>query len=157
MVEEKNTQLYNNFMRVLLSLLFFLCNVLNAKDYIVDSTASLKLNTIDIDEYYKSTIAELEVRWTDSNGEFGLGKCNAHVISKKNKEIIDAYCENLDSSGDKFWTHLNRNSSQIEAGIGIITYINGTGKYKKLIDKKCNYAVSYFDKLNIFFKQICKI
>ena len=70
-------------MRVLLSLLFFLCNVLNGKDYVVDSTAGLKLNTVDIDEFYKSTIAELEVRWTDSNGEFGLGKCNAHVISKK--------------------------------------------------------------------------
>ena len=144
-------------MRVFLLLLFFLCNALNGKDYVVDSTAELKSNTIDIDEFNKSTIAELEVRWTDSNGEFGLGKCNAHVISKKNEEIIDAYCENLDSSGDKFWTHLNRNSSQIEAGIGIITYINATGKYKKLIGKKCNYAVSYFNNLNIFFKQICKI
>ena len=37
--------------------------------------------------------------------------------NEKNEEIIDAYCENLDSSGDKFWTHLNRNSSQIEANL----------------------------------------
>ena len=44
-------------MRVLLSLLFFLCNGLNGKDYVVDSTAGLKLNTVDIDEFYKSTIA----------------------------------------------------------------------------------------------------
>ncbi len=144
-------------MKIFYLFLFLLCNVLNAKNYIVDSTAMLKPNTIDIDEYYKSTIATLEVRWTDSNGEFGLGKCNAHVISKKNEEIIDAYCENLDSSGDKYWTHLNRNSSEIEAGIGTITYVNGTGKYKKLIGKKCNYAVRYFDNINIFFKQICKI
>ena len=76
---------------------------------------------------------------------------------KKNDENIDAYCESLDSSGDKFWTHLIRNSSEIEAGIGKITYINGTGKYKKLIGKKCNYAVRYFDNKNLFFKQICKI
>ena len=144
-------------MRILFLILFSLCSSLNSKDYIVDSTAKLIPNTIDIDEYYKSTVAELEVRWTDSNGEFGLGKCNAHVISKKNDENIDAYCENLDSSGDKFWTHLKRNSLEFEAGTGIMTYINGTGKYKKLIGKKCNYAVRYFDNINLFFKQICKI
>ena len=144
-------------MKALFILLFFLFSNLYAKDYKVDSTAKLKTNTIEIDTFYKSTTAELEVRWTDSNGEFGLGKCNAHVLSKKNEEIIDAYCENLDSSGDKFWTHLVRNSSEIEAGIGQITYINGTGKYKKLIGKKCNYAVRYFDNKNLFFKQICKI
>ena len=95
-------------MRVLFILLFFLLSNLNAKDYKVDSTAKLKTNTIEIDTFYKSTTAELEVRWTDSNGEFGLGKCNAHVLSKKNEEIIDAYCENLDSSGDKFWTHFKK-------------------------------------------------
>ena len=51
-------------------LLFFLLSNLNAKDYKVDSTAKLKTNTIEIDTFYKSTTAELEVRWTDSNGEF---------------------------------------------------------------------------------------
>ena len=143
-------------MRMLFLILFSLSSSLNGKDYIVDSTARLIPYNIDIDKYYKSTIAEFEVRWTDSNGEFGLGKCNAHVISKKNQENIDAYCENLDSSGEKFWTHLSRNSSEFEAGIGIMTYVNGTGKYKKLVSKKCNYAVRYFDNINLFFKQICK-
>ena len=143
-------------MKALFILLFFLFSNLYAKDYKVDSTAKLKTNTIEIDTFYKSTTAELEVRWTDSNGEFGLGKCNAHVLSKKNEEIIDAYCENLDSSGDKFWTHLVRNSSEIEAGIGQITYINGTGKYKKLIGKKCNYAVRYFDNKNFSLNRYVK-
>ena len=143
-------------MRIFFLILFSLFNFLKSKDYIVDSTARLIPNTIDIDEYYKSTIAELEVRWTDSNGEFGLGKCNAHIISKKNDENIDAYCENLDSSGDKFWTHLIRNSSEIEAGTGVMTYINATGKYKKLIGKKCNYAVRYFDNINLFLNKYAK-
>ena len=115
-------------MKFLLPLLLFVCNFVFSKDYIVDSTAKLKSNTIDIDTYNKSTIDELEVRWVDSNGQFGLGKCNTHVISKKDEEIIDAYCENIDSSGYKYWTHLNRNSAHIEAGTGKIIYIDGTGK-----------------------------
>ena len=139
-------------MRVLFILLFFLLSNLNAKDYKVDSTAKLKTNTIEIDTFYKSTTAELEVRWTDSNGEFGLGKCNAHVLSKKNEEIIDAYCENLDI-GDKFWTFNKKfiRNKQVQ------NYLyKWHRKYKKLIGKKCNYAVRYFDNKNLFFKQICK-
>ena len=46
-------------MRMLFLILFSLSSSLNGKDYIVDSTARLIPYTIDIDEYYKSTIAEL--------------------------------------------------------------------------------------------------
>ena len=34
------------------------------------------------------------------------------------------------------------------------TYIDGTGKYKKLINKKCKYAINYFQ-TGFFYKQVC--
>ena len=38
--------------------------------------------------------------------------------------------------------------------VGITTYIDATGKYKKLLNKKCKYAINYFQ-TGFFYKQVC--
>ena len=59
----------------------------------------------------------------------------------------------LDEENEKFWVILKRNS-EIGAGVGNTTYIDGTGKYKKLINKTCKYAINYFQ-AGFFYKQVC--
>ena len=50
-----------------------------------------------------------------------------------------------------------RKTDENDAGIGTVIYLGGTGKYKKMIDKECKYAIRYFREDIFFFRQMCKI
>ena len=89
----------------------------------------------------------------DSDGNFGSFSCIGWVKNIKDKESLEVNCEALDNENDRFWVILNRNS-EIGAGVGITTYIDATGKYKKLLNKKCKYAINYFQ-TGFFYKQLC--
>ena len=91
--------------------------------------------------------------WKDSNGNYGSFSCIGWVKNIKDKESLEVNCEALDNENDRFWVILNRNS-EIGAGVGITTYIDATGKYKKLLNKKCKYAINYFQ-TGFFYKQVC--
>ena len=91
--------------------------------------------------------------WQDNDGNFGNFSCIGWVKNIKDKESLEVNCEALDNENDRFWVILNR-SSEIGAGVGNTTYIDGTGKYKKLINKKCKYAINYFQS-GFFYKQVC--
>ena len=91
--------------------------------------------------------------WKDSDGNFGNFSCIGWVKNIKDKESLEVNCEALDNENDRFWVILNRNS-EIGAGVGITTYIDATGKYKKLLNKKCKYAINYFQ-TGFFYKQLC--
>ena len=75
------------------------------------------------------------------------------VKNIKDKESLEVNCEALDNENDRFWVILKRNS-EIGAGVGTSTYIDATGKYKKLLNKKCKYAINYFQ-TGFFYKQVC--
>ena len=91
--------------------------------------------------------------WKDSDGNFGNFSCIGWVKNIKDKESLEVNCEALDNENDRFWVILNRNS-EIGAGVGATTYIDATGKYEKLINKKCKYAINYFQS-GFFYKQVC--
>ncbi len=60
--------------------------------------------------------------------------CLISLLTKKNEETqLEGFCEANDDSkeGAKFWVTLKRNSLET-SGVGKITYIAGTGIYKKL-------------------------
>ena len=138
-------------------LIIFNTFFLYSQEYILESATKLKDNVIKINENYISTTVELESTWTDSYGEYGTAKCNGHILSKNKSETINVYCEQLASNGDKFWTKFTRKSSDISAGIGKVIYLKGEGKYKKLENKECTYAIRYMDKKTNFLKLICKL
>ena len=50
---------------------------------------------------------------------------------------------------------MNRNSSDYDGGIGKSEYIYGTGKFKRLIGRKCNLAVKYIEEFS-FYRHRCK-
>ena len=48
-----------------------------------------------------------------------------------------------------FWTVVKRRIGDMDSGGGgVIEYLDGTGKYKALIGKKCNYGVRYLGDRN---------
>ena len=95
--------------------------------------------------------------WTDNKGNYGTETCKGTIVINPEGTIIDylLFCNGRDHKGYTYTAQLQR-SSNMDAGTGYYLYIDGTGTWKRLIGKKCNYAISYLgdayfttDKCNI--------
>ena len=64
------------------------------------------------------------------------------------------FCEGMDQDRKYFELEYFRNS-EISAVTGSYTFIDGTGKWKKLIGTKCKYAINYLGN-TIFNFDKCK-
>ena len=92
----------------------------------------------------------------DSLGNYGILKCLGNYISSKNLGTnLNLYCQGADKDGDEFELIMKRNSEDYDGGIGRSEYIHGEGKFKKLINTKCIYAVEILEEFSIL-KQKCK-
>ena len=135
---------------------FFILNIASSEEYILESSSKTISKKLLIDNNFKYESIEIDGRWKDSNGEYGISKCYGSIKSKNNLINLEAYCETTDSVGDKAWFTITRNT-EMKAGVGSSKYIAATGKYKRLIGLKCPYAVKYFDKEFNFYMHKCII
>ena len=99
--------------------------------------------------------------WEDNKGHFGHLNCIGKTSNINQNSILDMVCSAYDNNGDKFWLKLDRKSER-DVGVGIVTYIKGTGKFKNYNKLKCVYAVNYLNDGNEkertgFYKQKCKL
>ena len=76
---------------------------------------------------------EGSANWKDSLGDYGIINCLATITTIESKEsaVLHAFCEAKNQKNNKFWLELNR-TSDMEAGIGIATYVFGEGKYTRI-------------------------
>ena len=105
----------------------------------------------------KYSLINTEGVWEDNRGSYGVMSCLISLLTKNNEETqLDGFCEANDDSKDeaKFWITLKRNSLET-SGVGKVTYIAGTGIYKKVIGMSCPYAVTYIQKNYGMIKQKC--
>ena len=103
---------------------------------------------------YRNTKATAS--WKDNLGNYGILKCLGNYISSKNLGTnLNLYCQGADKDGDEFELIMKRNSEDYDGGIGKSEYIHGEGKFKKLINTKCLYAVEILKEFSIL-KQKCK-
>ena len=113
--------------------------------------------TMNLSENEKYLQIKASSVWEDSFGDFGIADCLGYMtVSINSGTKFHAYCEGENQNNDKFWLKFFRNSEDMDAGTGISSYINGTGKHKKFIGIQCPYAVKYY-KDRAFFKQKCKL
>ena len=103
----------------------------------------------------KLVLAETEFKWTDSEANFGKGSCLESINTTKSMVELSFLCEFLDYEGEKFWTKIQRKSSELSFGIGIQKYAKTTKKYERLFNKECKYAVSWFDETSFLLEQKC--
>ena len=138
-------------------LLFYLLfgSALFAEEYIIEALGDFSRKEINLENKI-FTIFETKFKWKDSLGEYGEGYCIGHM--ENIKENIDLYnlCENTDSQGEKFWLEGIRKTGK-ERGVGTFIYIKTSEKYKKFLNKRCNYGVSWFNQDSFFLKQKCKL
>ena len=130
-------------------------SVLFSEEYALEALGDFTRKEINLENKI-FTIFETKFKWKDSLGEYGDGYCIGHI--ENIKEEIDLYnlCENTDSKGEKFWLEGIRKTGK-ERGVGVLTYIKTSEKYKRFLNKKCNYGVSWFNQDSFFLKQKCKL
>ena len=94
--------------------------------------------------------------WKDSLGNYGTQKCFGTILLNAKRKIKDwiLFCEGMDQDRNTFVLEYFRNSD-MEAGTGSYTFIDGNGKWKKFIGTKCNYAINYLDNAMFNFDK-CK-
>ena len=114
-------------------------------------------DTIKTPDDIEFRLINTEGVWEDNRGSFGVMSCLISLLTDSNKETkLEGFCQANDESKDegKFWVTLKRSSLQ-SAGVGKITYIAGTGVYKKVIGMSCPYAVNYIGESYGMIKQKC--
>ena len=96
--------------------------------------------------------------WKDSLGDWGSLECAGnHTIIKDKGTKLKNYCKGLNTDGDVFWLMMDRNSSDFDAGVGKITFRNGSGKFKNYEGTECLYAITFLtDGNGAFQKAKCK-
>lgn len=94
--------------------------------------------------------------WKDSLGNYGTQRCFGTILTTSEKVIEDwkLFCEGMDQDRNNFVLEYYRNTN-MEAGTGNYIFIDGTGKWKKFIGTKCNYAINYLDNAMFNFDK-CK-
>lgn len=107
----------------------------------MSSSEKIKLSAGGTISHYKNN-----GNWKDSLGNYGTQKCFGTILVNSSKRIDDwkLFCEGMDQDRNSFVLEYFRNSD-MDAGTGSYIFIDGTGKWKKFIGTKCNYAINYLD------------
>ena len=93
--------------------------------------------------------------WDDSSGDYGHEKCAGYVKQINKKVELEVICKNINQNEEIFWNSRVRKSGK-GVGIGELTILNGTGKYKKMIGLKYPYGINYKEKY-AWLKAKCKM
>ena len=147
---------------LILTALFVSCGNISAKQYLLDwYLKGTVYEGIVFDDKSSYNLIKGEGPWEDNKGYFGHLNCIGKTSNINQNSILDMFCSAYDNNGDKFWLKLDRKSER-DVGVGIVTYIKGTGKFKNYNKLKCVYAVNYLNDGNEeertgFYKQKCKL
>ena len=104
----------------------------------------------------KLTIVENNFTWIDSFANYGTGFCYGSILNDDDNITLNNFCEFTDSNESKFWSKVQRVSSNLESGLGKQQFLKASDKYKFLLEKDCKYALSFFHKVNFLVELKCK-
>ena len=139
---------------LILVILVFYGNVI-AEEYSMKSIGKNNFKSITIN-YEKLTIVENNFTWIDSLANYGTGFCYGSILNDNDNITLNNFCEFTDSNENKFWSKVQRVSSNLDSGLGKQKFLKAAEKYKFLLDKDCKYAVSFFHEVNFLLELKCK-
>ena len=138
----------------LILVLVFYGNVL-AEEYSMKSIGKNNFKSMIINKE-KFTIVENNFTWIDSLANYGTGFCYGSILNDNDNITLNNFCEFTDSNENKFWSKVQRVSSNLESGLGKQQFLKASEKYKFLLEKDCKYAVSFFHEVNFLVELKCK-
>ena len=87
---------------------------------------------------------------------YGSADCLGVFKKINNAADLDLTCEFVDQYNNKMWATLLRKTEDIDAGVGRMLIIGGTGRWRYLTGTSCKYAVT-LNKSIWFTSTICKV
>ncbi|MBF95653.1 MAG: hypothetical protein CFH34_01006 [Alphaproteobacteria bacterium MarineAlpha9_Bin4] len=140
---------------LIFTIIFVSCTSVNSKEYIFEAYGKSNQDTINISDDFKFSSYTSEGMWDDNNGDYGNEICSGYVKQMNKKVELEVFCETINQNNEKFWNSRVRKSDK-GGGVGQITILNGTGKYKSLIGLSCPYGINYKNNY-AWFRAKCKI
>ena len=136
-------------------MIFFCSHQNQAKEYVFEVYGESKLDTIKISKNYKFSTYTSKGMWDDSEGDYGNESCVGYVKQSDDNVELEIYCETSNQHDETFWNSRIRKSNK-GAGVGQMTILNATGKYKDFIGLICPYGVNY-KKQYAWLRAECKV
>ena len=146
-------------MKYVLLLIFMLINqYAYSAEWISEAIAKITiLKKLELPGGFTYSSFEISGAGKDNTGKQSTAVCVGHRIDKDNKlNEQKVYCQSHLSDGNKYSFMQIRKETDTDAGVGKLVILNGTGPYKKLVNKECIYAVSYL-KDHAFVTTKCKV
>ena len=88
-----------------------------AEEYSMKSIGKNDFKSIIINNE-KFTIVENNFTWIDSLANYGTGFCYGSILNDNDNITLNNFCELIDSNEYKFWSKVQRVSSNLESGLG---------------------------------------
>tara|TARA_B100001027_G_C16234661_1_gene316434 strand:- start:172 stop:609 length:438 start_codon:yes stop_codon:yes gene_type:complete len=126
-----------------------------AEEYSMKSIGKNKFKSMIINNE-KLTIVENNFTWIDSLANYGTGFCYGSIINDNDNITLNNFCEFTDNNENRFWSKVQRVSSNLKSGLGKQQFLKASDKYKFLLEKDCKYAVSFFHEVNFLLELKCK-
>ena len=118
---------------VLIMLVIFLSyGSVIAEDYSMKSIGKNSFKTMIINNE-KLSIIEVELTWIDSLANYGTGFCYGSILNDNDNITLYNFCEYTDSNENKFWSKVQRVSSNLETGLGKQQFMKAFEKHKFLL------------------------
>lgn len=118
----------NRFIFLILSLIFSFS--INAKEMVIQTTASYKLETFIYSNNSTYSIYKGEGSLTNNLNDYGHIRCMGPIEKKSNFLKLDHICEYINQNNEKMWHRVNREGNQgADAGVGKGVIFDATSKY----------------------------
>ena len=144
-------------------ILFFIINFYLLELHSAEYYESNSTNTVIISKKIMlpdgSTYSTLDTKGSGTNslGLYEIFNCAGHRLSKGNILLEqDFYCNVALSNNDSYTFFMKRSRTDTDAGVGYIIIPGGSKPFEKKRNKKCKYAVSFFEDQE-FVKLKCQI
>ena len=106
----------NKLILIILVILVSYGNVI-AEEYSMKSIGKNNFKSMIINNE-KLTIVENNFTWTDTFANYGTGFCYGSILNDNENITLNNFCEFTDSNEKKFWSKVQKVSSNLQSGLG---------------------------------------
>ena len=146
---------------ILCLIMFFFSYSSFSSDYEVEFFVTVDDRDLDVMEFSDEiTLRQFKnnANWKDNAGNYGVVECMGnHTVFKSERTLLKMYCKEINKSNDNFVIMFERDTENLNVGVGKSTYIHAEGKFKNFKNTKCIYAVNTFENKGSIIKQKCKL
>ena len=143
----------------IIKLVFLITFVCNSKEVILKIEGSgrgKEYEVMQLQDMGKVVLYKTEGNFKTDLDLYGRTDCLGVFKKINNAADLDLTCDFVDQNDNKMWANIIRKTEDIDAGIGRMFIIGGTGGWQHLSGTSCKYAVT-INKSIWFTSTICKV